>query len=115
MNRVFFVWRDGQELLKDERFNHYIQYEDVKERWGALIGSEFKDIFEDDFQTKEDNIEERIAGCGFVVSGRYHGIMAAIQKGLPFVAIDICPKIRALVQECGLEEYCVKISEIDKV
>ena len=115
MNRVFFVWRDGQELLKNEQFNEYIQYSDVKDNWEEMIYAEFTDVSADDFQTKEDNIEERIAGYGFVVSGRYHGIMAAIQKGLPFVAIDICPKIRALLQECGLEEYCVKISEIDKV
>jgi hypothetical protein len=72
-------------------------------------------VTEDDFQTQEDDIEQRIAGCGFVVSGRYHGIMAAIQKGLPFVAIDICPKIRALVDECGLSEYCIKISETQKI
>lgn len=115
MNQVFFVWRDGVELLKNEQFNHYIQYKDVKKDWESLVYTEFANVSADDFQTKEDNIEERIAGCGFVISGRYHGIMAAIQKGLPFIAIDICPKIRALVQECGLEEYCVKISEVDKV
>lgn len=51
----------------------------------------------------------------FVVSGRYHGIIAAIQMGIPFIAIDICPKIRSLTRECGLEKYCIKISEVDRL
>lgn len=114
-DKLFFVWRDGQELIKNEKFKNYIRRGSSKEEWDLCLREHFTDIIEDDFQTDGDDIEERIEGCGFVVSGRYHGIVAAIQKGLPFIAIDICPKIRALVTECGLEEYCIKISEIDKV
>ena len=63
----------------------------------------------------EDDIEERIKGAGFVISGRFHGIVAAIQKGIPFIAIDICPKIRELTRDLGLEKYCIKISEVSKL
>lgn len=117
--KLFFVWRDGHELLDNEKFNAYIESKlDANyyyEKWKEIIDKNFNVVIEDDFQTREDNIEERISDCGFIISGRYHGIVAAIQRGVPFVAIDICPKIRALLKECGLEDYCIKISEIDKI
>lgn len=115
-DKVFFVWRDGQELLNNPSFREYIQYKNgVKEEWNSSIEKHFAKTIYDDFQTNEADIEARIGDAGFVISGRYHGIVAAIQKGIPFIAIDICPKIRALVEECGLADYCIKISEIDKV
>lgn len=114
-NKVFFVWRDGQELLNNAQFAEYICPGSSFAEWKDTISSNFERIIEDDFQTRDDNIEERISNAGFVVSGRYHGIVAAIQRGIPFVAIDICPKIRVLLEDCGLEEYCIKISEIDKL
>lgn len=114
-NKVFFVWRDGQELLNNAQFAEYICPGSSFAEWKDAISSNFERIIEDDFQTRDDNIEERISNAGFVVSGRYHGIVAAIQKGIPFVAIDICPKIRALLEDCGLDEYCIKISEITRL
>lgn len=113
--KVFFVWRDGHELLDNEKFREYIVPGSSYDEWKKSIEAYFKEIVEDDFQTRDDNVDERIDDCGFVISGRYHGIVAAIQKGLPFIAIDICPKIRALLQDCGLEDYCIKISEMHKV
>lgn len=113
--KVFFVWRDGHELLSNFKFKEYIKPGKSYQDWKTIIDKYFTDIVEDDFQTKDDNIEERINDSGFIISGRYHGIIAAIQRGIPFIAIDICPKIRALLEECGLEEYCVKISDVDKV
>lgn len=113
--KIFFVWRDGRELLKNAEFNKYIVSGSSYDNWINIIRSHFETIIEDDFQCQEDNIEERISNAGFIISGRYHGIVAAIQKGIPFIAIDICPKIRALLKDCDLEDYCVKISEIDKV
>jgi glycosyltransferase involved in cell wall biosynthesis len=112
---LFFVWREGAELLNNIKFEKYICYKNVREEWLSLLESNYADITFDDFQTPNFDIVDRMGNCGFVISGRYHGIVAAIQRGLPFIAIDICPKIRALVEECGLSEYCVKVSEIDKV
>ena len=113
--QVFFVWRDGHELLSNEKFSKYIESGSSYDEWSEIIRRNFENIVEDDFQTREDNINDRISGSTFVISGRYHGIVAAIQKGLPFIAIDICPKIRALLEECGLDKYCIKISQIEKL
>jgi hypothetical protein len=115
MNKVFFVWRDGREHLGNALFKEYICYEDKADEYDRIIADAFDEIRADDFQTGGDDIEHRIDGCGFVISGRYHGIVAAIQKGLPCIAIDICPKIRALMRECGLEEYCIKINQTEKL
>ena len=114
--KLFFVWRDGHELLENEQFNEYIRYKDsVWEDWQEIIHRNFSEIVDDDFQTTQADIEERIKGCGFVITGRFHGVVAAIQKGIPFIAIDICPKIRMLADDAGLSEYCVKISETDQI
>lgn len=120
--KVFFVWRDGQELMSNEKFYQYIGREksedtarELKQSYQTILKEHFAEILEDDFQTDEYDMEPRMEDAGFVVSGRFHGVVAAIQKGLPFIAIDICPKIRALVKECGLEHYCIKISELDKL
>lgn len=115
MSKVFFVWRDGREHLWNEQFKTYIGYEDCYEDCRRIVSEAFEEVVSDDFQTGGDDIERRIEGCGFIISGRYHGIVAAIQKGLPCIAIDICPKIRALMTECGLEDYCIKIGETEKL
>lgn len=116
INNLFFVWRDGRELISNKKFETYIQYDaDAWNHWNQLLHQRFSTIICDDFHTEDDDIESHMADSGFVVSGRYHGIIAAIQKGLPFIAIDICPKIRALLKECDLEKYCIKINEYEKL
>lgn len=116
LENVLYVWRDGHEWQKNELFHEYIQLQpDLKPKWDQVVYKHFTMIREDDFSTSDSDIEGRMQDIGFVVTGRFHGVVAAIQMGLPFVAIDICPKIRALAKEAGLEKYCIKISEIDQV
>lgn len=115
LEKAFLVWRDIEELVNYPQFLDYIQPGGTYDEWNSIIRSAFSTIIENDFQTQNDNIEEIFSDSGFVISARYHGIVAAIQKGLPFIAIDVCPKIRALLQECGLDEYCIKISETEKL
>ena len=67
-----------------------------------------------DFNTSTADPIPFILGCSLVVSQRYHGIIAAIQMGIPVIAIDICPKIRAIMQEADLEEYCLRLNEFYK-
>lgn len=115
LNKVFFVWRDGHDLLWNEQFKEYIGHKGDLEEYNRILSQAFGEIMADDFQTSGNDIEDRLTGCGFVISGRYHGIVAAIQKGLPCIAVDICPKIRSIMRDCGLEEYCIKIGETDKL
>ena len=115
LDKLLFVWRDGKELTRNPKFREYIQYSDNFEQWKKVIQAHFNCIERNDFQTTADNIEAVMENCGFVISGRFHGIAAAIQKGIPCIAIDICPKIRALMEDCGLKEYCIKVSETDKL
>lgn len=117
LNKLFFVWRDGK-IFHEYSRNQFIEYGHYKDNYHEfvkIIQQNFKIIKHDDFQVYKDNIEERIENSGFVISGRFHGIIAAIQKGLPCIGIDICPKIRALMKDCGLEEYCIKMSEVNKL
>ncbi len=116
-NNLFFVWRDGK-IFKEynlEKFINYGHYKNNLNDFEKIISANFNKIIYDDFQVYADNIEKRIENCGFVISGRYHGIIAAIHKGIPCIAIDICPKIRALMNDCGLNEYCIKMDEADKL
>lgn len=114
---LFFVWRDGKIFYEQEKDNFikYGKYKDNYSEFVSIIEQNFKNIKYDDFQVYQDNIEERIKNAGFVISGRYHGIIAAIQKGIPCIGIDICPKIRALMKDCNLEEYCIKMEEVNKL
>ena len=116
-NNLFFVWRDGKNFYEQKRDNFitYGKYKDNYSEFVSIIEQNFKNIKYDDFQVYQDNIEERIKNAGFVISGRYHGIIAAIQKGIPCIGIDICPKIRALMKDCNLEEYCIKMEEVNKL
>ncbi len=115
LDKLFFVWRHPGSLLSRPQFKKYICYENNAEEYNRIVAEEFAEIKADNFQTTQSDIENRIADCGFVISGRYHGIVAAIQKGLPCIAIDICPKLRILMRDCGLEEYCIKVNEVDKL
>ena len=115
LNNLLFIWRDGQSLISNPQFYDYIQYKDNLQIWKDILFKHFNVIKENDFQTSENNIEAIMENCGFVISGRFHGIVAAIQMGIPCIAIDICPKIRVLMEDCGLGNYCIKVSETDKL
>ena len=119
--KLFFVWRDGSDFLanpnneKFKKFINYGKYENNKHHVDVIVSNEFSKIVCDDFQTVDDDISAHIGDCGFVITGRFHGVIMAIQRGLPVIAIDICPKIRILMRDCGLEDYCIKMNEFGKL
>lgn len=118
LDKLFFVWRDTKVFYSDKRYKNYVSYAKFKDNYNdfkKVIESQFTNIENNDFQTKSSDIEELMDGCGFVISGRFHGLVAAIQKGIPCIAIDIYPKNRILMRDCGLEEYCIKMDEVDKL
>lgn len=109
----FFVWRDPNELLAYEDFNKYIGPPSERRQWLDHLKSHFEIVFADDFGTTRCDIQAMTESAGFIVSARYHGILAAIQRGVPCIAIDICPKIRAVMDECGLAKYCIQYKDVD--
>ncbi|RKY08006.1 MAG: hypothetical protein DRP56_04790 [Planctomycetota bacterium] len=110
-NKAFFVWRDPDKLFAYPDFEKYIGVDGDYTTWKTKLSGEFSRVKEDNFSTKQCGIEQLVSDCGFVISARYHGIVAAIQRGVPCIGIDLCPKIRSLMREAGLEEYCLKPGE----
>lgn len=62
-----------------------------------------------------NDLYERFKNIDLVVTMRYHGVIAAIQLGIPCIAIDIYPKVRTLMKDAGLERFCIKITEYNKI
>ncbi|GHU00941.1 hypothetical protein FACS1894186_2690 [Alphaproteobacteria bacterium] len=120
-DNLFFVWRDGSDFTSKpddpqrKKFVEYGHYMDNKNVFDAIVKDKFQNIKSDDFQTTDDVIKQHIADSGFVISGRFHGVVMAVQRGIPVIAIDICPKIRALMIDAGLEKYCIKMDEVKKL
>jgi glycosyltransferase involved in cell wall biosynthesis len=110
-NKAFFVWRNPDKLFAYPDFKKYIGVDGEYSTWKTKLSGEFSRIEEDNFSTEQCGIEQLVSNCGFVISARYHGIVAAIQRGVPCIGIDLCPKIRSLMREVGLEEYCLKVGE----
>jgi hypothetical protein len=114
-NSALFIWRDPDELLKYEDFRKYIGDVRKKQAWLNRLKPYFKNIYESTFHTNKCNIEEITNNISFIVSARYHGIVAAIQRGIPCIGIDLCPKIRSIMKDCGIEEFCLKLNDTDKI
>jgi len=115
-NKVLFVWRDndfdnvlyGKKVWKDY-IGDYISANDWKKEISSV-----GEIKNHSFDTSKNEINNLMKDVGLVISQRYHGIVAAIQTGTPCIALDICPKIRAIMEDVGLNDFCLKIGEIKK-
>lgn len=116
-NKILFIWRlkdlDNVLYSKDIWRNYIGRYVSADE-WRRKL-SQKGGIQEHSFDTKSNDIYSIMKDASVVVSQRYHGLVAAIQMGIPCIGLDICPKIRALMNESCLGEYCIKIGEIDRL
>jgi polysaccharide pyruvyl transferase CsaB len=48
---------------------------------------------------------KRLPGCALVISERYHGLIAALIAGVPFVGIGDDPKIQSFCREAGMPAF----------
>lgn len=112
---IFFIWRDPNELMKYEDFKEYIGELSEKFSWNKTFNNLGYGTLEDTFTNDKKHLNEIINETTLIVSGRYHGIVAAIQAGIPCIGIDIVPKIRAIMEEVGIEEYCIKLSDVNNL
>lgn len=113
--KAYFVWREPEELLHYDDFIRYIGPVVAKDEWLERIRPHYPEIVTDDFQTTASALSNDVDSASLIVSARFHGVVAAIQKGIPCVAIDLCPKTRALMRSLKLEEYCLKVGEVNRI
>lgn len=50
-----------------------------------------------------------VRGAHFVIASRLHALILAIVAGSPVIAVSYSRKVRQLMQDVGLEEYCVDL------
>lgn len=114
INNVLFIWYD-EDIRKSELYNRYTNNENFYLECLKILYQKFSSIEVNDFQTSDCCIEEIVRDCGFIISGKYHGIVAAIQRGVPCIAVEMSTKLRDIMNDCGLGEYCITASEIEKL
>jgi len=134
---IKLIWRDPFGLLKwdkskhhqddglvlNEMFGNYLGpipfndnlkclkfYTDTLKKYGNVI---FDNYVSQQFDTKE--MYDRFKGIDLVVTMRYHGVVAAVQLGIPCIGLDIYPKVRTIMTDVGLEKYCIKLNDINKI
>jgi len=137
IKNIKMIWRDPYGLMKWDRSKHHKEDGEIlNKQFGDYLGkipyndsskclelyknmlSEYGNLIIDLYRTRDFSfweIYEKFKNTDLVVSMRYHGVVAAIQLGIPCIAIDIYPKVRTLMTECGLEKYCIKLNEYNKI
>jgi polysaccharide pyruvyl transferase WcaK-like protein len=61
-------------------------------------------VVPDNFQ----NIVMYLPECKIVIAMRYHVVLSALKYGAFPIAINYCPKVRRLMKQVFLEEYCIE-------
>ncbi len=113
------VFRDPFQLKKSEALNNYIGT--VPYESGGILFSKLRTLVEkfymsdyDLLDTKFDveSIQKKFKITKLMICFDYYSILLAIQLKIPCIAIDVNPSIRELMVDCGLQEFCIKCSDI---
>lgn len=137
INNIKLIWRDPFRLMMwDKSKHHQEDGQELNELFREYLGdvptndnlkclemyrnilSKHGNVEYDSYVIKNFSFRSMYAkfkNVDLVVSMRLHGVIAAIQLGIPCIALDIYPKVRTVMQECGLEDYCIKLSEYYKI
>jgi hypothetical protein len=137
IKNIKLIWRDPYGLLKwDKSKHHHLDGLELNMLFGNYLGviphndnakclSLYKNllgrhgnVLYETYNVNNftyDDLYKRFKQIDLIVTMRYHGVMAAIQLGIPCIALDIYPKVRTLMQECDLEKYCIKLREFSKI
>jgi hypothetical protein len=113
---ILLLWRyDFKALYKhSSKWTSYIGGYMESRAWEEILAT--KDyVITCDFNSTLTSPLYYIKNARFIVSQRFHGVVAAIQAGIPVIAIDVCPKIRAIMKEAGLDKYCIKVTQTDQI
>ncbi len=113
-SRVICVFYE-EDLKTNPLYDRYTCGEDFEKKLFDLVSGYFNVVEMNDFQTKSCNIAEIITDADCVISGKFHGIVAAIQRGIPCIAIDMSAKIYDIMRACRLGQYCIPKNELNRV
>ena len=138
IKNIRLIWRDPYRLLNYHNNPNYDHQDGLRlnEQFGNHLGkipyddnvkclelykntlSKHGVVILDDYHVTTFKISDmytRFKGTDLIVTMRYHGVMAAIQLGIPCIALDIYPKVRTLMTDCGMEKYCIKLAEYGSI
>lgn len=79
-------------------------------RRGITYG--IQDITGPEISSRQDLLHH-MAAVDFVVSPRFHNLVFGIMLGKPAISLSYDPKNDALLEACGLGEYCQSIERVD--
>lgn len=137
IKNIKLIWRDPHGLLKWDKSKHHQEdgvilnslfakymcniphndnpkclelYTNILKKYGNVLYDNYSvtNFKINDINTKFTNID-------LVVTMRYHGVIAAIQLGIPCIALDIYPKVRTVMTDAGLSKYCIKLKEYQSI
>jgi polysaccharide pyruvyl transferase WcaK-like protein len=63
--------------------------------------------------TSPEDLVDQLSRVDFVVSPRFHNLVFGIMLGKPVASLSYDPKNDALLEACGLAEYCQSIENVD--
>jgi polysaccharide pyruvyl transferase WcaK-like protein len=60
-----------------------------------------------------EQLDEQIAQADLVVATRFHNVLVSLLRNRPVIAVSYHAKVRALMAEAGLEEFCQDANDLD--
>jgi polysaccharide pyruvyl transferase WcaK-like protein len=61
-----------------------------------------------------DELIETMSRLDFIITCRFHGAVFAHLMNIPFIAISHHPKVRSLMVDLGLADFCLNIDDFDE-
>ncbi|MFY9854466.1 MAG: polysaccharide pyruvyl transferase family protein [Terracidiphilus sp.] len=112
----------GSQLLRDHR---HVRVFSTDINFDAKAIEDLKNALSDDLSGNHprwvlhdpiegiDTLLSQMSDMDYVVTCRFHGVVFAHLLNKPVLAISHHPKVRTLMTEFGLEEYCVDIRSVE--
>ena len=115
MNSVLLIWYID-DIVTNSLYDRYTYLENrpCSECYDYLT-KKFEKVRVSSFHTGSSDILSVIGDSGIVVSSKFHGIVAAIQMGIPCIAIEVANKLRIIMDDVGLGKYCIAVDEVNRI
>lgn len=114
MEKVLFIWYE-EDISSSELYNDYTCNKNFYFDCLQILYQKYSKVEISNFQTSNYEVQNIITDCSLIVSGKYHGIVAAIQSGIPCIAVEMSTKLRDIMNDCDLGEFCITTQELEKL